>query len=153
MSQAVDLESLHLLSCTLDMKDHWAEVCEALGKPLIVSSDKVSYTRRRRAYWTNFMIPDGWASGLSPLDANTVLDEGRRAQKHVSTKGLYCKPIGASWKGMPSNPEASTGAPFLVIDEAFDEPQHIRVEEAEQLMGMERGTTEGEGLTALDRLK
>ena len=136
-----------------DMEDHWLEVCNSLGTPTIVSADTVSFTRRRRAYWTNFEIPKDWNKHLSPQDPNTVLDDGRRIQKHVSTKGLYVKPIGASWSGDENSPTASTNAPVLVFDEAYDEPQHLRPHEAEGLMGMEPGTTEGEGITALLRLK
>ena len=32
-----------------DMKEDWAEACDALGKTIIVCSDKISHTKRNRA--------------------------------------------------------------------------------------------------------
>ena len=66
---------------------------------------------------------------------------------------MQCRPIGASWEGDPSNPTAATNAPVLVYDDAADEPVQLRAHEAEQLMGMKAGTTEGEGIAAIDRLR
>ena len=81
------------------------------------------------------------------------MDPGRRIQKHPSSKGYYSRPIGASWHGNPDSPVANTNAPVLVFDENSDEPQHLRVNEAEHLMGMTTDTTKGPGISNLDRMK
>ena len=63
------------------------------------------------------------------------------------------QPLGASWKGDEDKPHAATNKPLVIIDEAMDEPTDVFPEEAEQLMGMEIGTTAGEGITNIDRLR
>ena len=136
-----------------DMNQDWAEVCDALGRPTIVNSEDYSYTRRKRAYWTNIVIDPSILQGGEHKDPNSAMDPGRRVQKHPSSKGYYCRPIGASWKGDPDKPVANTNAPVLVFDENFDEPQHLRVNEAERLMGMTTDTTQGQGISNLDRMK
>ena len=59
------------------MKDDWAEVCDALGKPTIVCADEISYTKRNRAYWTNIDVPEDWRVGLSPRDPDTCMGPWR----------------------------------------------------------------------------
>ena len=61
------------------------------------------------------------------------MDPGRTVQKHQVKDRLQCRTIGASWEGDPSNPTAATNAPVLVFDEAHDDPQQLRPEEAERL--------------------
>ena len=80
------------------------------------------------------------------------MDPGRKIQKIPSRGRLCTLPLGASWKGDSEDPVASTNRPVLVIDENHDEPQHVRPEEAEQLHGMPRGTTAGDGISAITRL-
>ena len=135
-----------------DMKDDWKEVCDALGKPYIINSEDHSFTCRRRAYWTDIPLPDDFTKGYEPKESNDCMDPGRKLQK-IPTRGrLSTLPIGASWKGNPGDPVASTNRPVLVIDENHDEPQHLHPEEAEELHGMLRGTTAGDGIQAIDRL-
>ena len=56
-----------------DMKGDWAEVCDALGKPITVCADEISHTKRNRAYWTNIDVPDGWREGLKPKGPGYLL--------------------------------------------------------------------------------
>ena len=135
-----------------DMKEDWKEVCDALGKPYIINSQDHSYTCRKRAFWTNIPLPDDFKQGYEPKDSNDCLDPGRKMQKMPSRGRLCTLPLGASWKGDPEDPVASTNRPVLIIDENHDEPQHVRPEEAEQLHGMPRGTTAGDGISAITRL-
>ena len=134
------------------MKEDWKEVCDALGKPYIINSQDHSYTCRKRAFWTNIPLPDDFKQGHEPKDSNDCLDPGRKIQKMPSRGRLCTLPLGASWKGDPEGPVASTNRPVLIIDENHDEPQHVRPEEAEQLHGMPRGTTAGDGISAITRL-
>ena len=135
-----------------DMKEDWKEVCDALGKPYIINSQDHSYTCRKRAFWTNIPLPDDFKQGYEPKDSNDCMDPGRKIQK-IPSRGRLCTiPLGASWKGDSEDPVASTNRPVLVIDENHDEPQHVRPEEAEELHGMPRGTTAGDGISAITRL-
>ena len=136
-----------------DMPEHWAEVCQALGKPYIVDHQDFSTTKRRRAYWTNIELPPDWQEGCGPIDPNSCLDEGRKVQKYLAN-GRYCtRPLGAKWRNVDDNIIADTGRPLLITDVAFDDPQHVRPHEAEKLHGMASGTTHGAGITDELRLK
>ena len=42
-----------------DMPD-WQHVCDALGTPRVMNANVYSYTHRRRAFWTNIVVPDEW---------------------------------------------------------------------------------------------
>ena len=55
-----------------DMQE-WQVVNETFGEPTVLNSKHVSFTARRRAYWTSFRVPE---SGLQ--------DEARKweSQKH-----------------------------------------------------------------------
>ena len=103
-----------------DMPEDWKVVCDQLGTPTIIDAHDYSYTRRQRAYWFNFELPDGFDQFLGHRDPNTVMDPGRKVQKQPSRKGLYCKPVGGSWKDTDQGPEANTNAPIVVFDEAHD---------------------------------
>jgi hypothetical protein len=37
------------------MPEHWDEVNKALGSPIIINAADYSYTKRNRAYWSNFV--------------------------------------------------------------------------------------------------
>jgi hypothetical protein len=137
----------------MDMADDWAEVCDALGEPFIIDAHDHSYTKRRRAYWTNINVPEEFKQGYPPLEPNDCLDKGRRVQKYAAKGRMCTRPLGASWKGDAQEPEAATGRPQLVIDSEHREPQQLRPEEAERLMGMEAGTTAGAGITPIMRMK
>ena len=132
----------------------WAEVCGttgALGKSIIVCSDEISHTKHNRAYWTNIDVPEDWRDGLRPRDLNTCMDPGRTAQTYPACGKDCVRPLGASWMDCPEGPVANMGRPVLVNGQTKDEAQHVRPHEAEQLMGMDAGTTEGPGITTKNR--
>ena len=70
------------------MGAHWKEVCDALGEPLIVNHEDHSTTKRRRAYWSNFEIPDDWHEGRGPIDPDTCMDPGRKVERYP-VKPIY----------------------------------------------------------------
>ena len=55
-----------------DMKSDWKEVCDALGTPFLVNSSDHSYTKRRRAYWTNADIPADFKENHPPLKLSLI---------------------------------------------------------------------------------
>lgn len=140
-----------------DMPEDWAEVCKALGKPIIINAADHSYTKRNRAYWTTFDLPDDPAAmtaGYGPLrDPDACMDPGRKVQTYLAHGQAQVRPIGKSWRGDPDHPEADTNLPVLVDDEMHEKPQHLRPQEAERLMGMAAGCTAGSGATAKERLR
>ena len=81
------------------------------------------------------------------------MDPGRTVQTYPAFGKDCVRPLGASWSDGPEVPVASTGRPLLVNDQTRDEAQHVRPHEAEQLMGMDAGTTAGPGITAKNRLQ
>jgi hypothetical protein len=87
------------------------------------------------------------------LEPDDCMDPRRTIQKYTAYDKLKVYPIGKSWKGDPQNPVAATSRPVLVNDELKDTPQHLRVHEAEKLMGIEPGRTAGQGVTPRQRLK
>ena len=65
----------------------------------------------------------------------------------------YSGTVGSSWGGSLEAPEARTFFPVLVQDEEYPGvPQQLRPHEAEKLMGMPAGVTEGPGISNLQRL-
>ena len=50
-------------------------------------------------------------------------------------------------------PKAATSRPVLVDDEMYEESQHLRPHETERLIGMSGSDTEGNGVSAKERLK
>ena len=46
-----------------DMAEDWSTVCKLLGTPFIITADTCSFTRRRRAYWTNIPLPVDFGQG------------------------------------------------------------------------------------------
>ena len=91
-----------------DMKDDWAEVCDALGQPIIVCSDEIRHTKRNRAYWTNIDVPEDWRQELRPRDPDTCMDPGRTVQSDISSlwqklcKTFGCIDILVGWPRRPS---------------------------------------------------
>ena len=90
-----------------DMKEDWAEVCDALRKPIIVCSDKISHTKRNCAYWTNIAVPDTWCNGLRPRDPDTCMDPGRTVQTYPAFGKNCVRPLGASWTDDPEGPRSN----------------------------------------------
>ena len=136
-----------------DLHASWAEVCQVLGTPYVVNAENHSYTARNRAYWTNFNMPIGFKGSSGPLNPDDCCDPGRTMIRYKAYHKLRVHPIGHSWKGDPNSPVADTRKPVLVRDEIHDEPQHLRPQEAERLMGMPEGCTAGPGITAIERLR
>ena len=136
-----------------DMPEDWAEVCEALGQPLIVDHENYSTTKRRRAYWFNWSLPEDWAQGVDPIDPDTCMDAGRKCTRYFAEGHYSVRPLGASWKGHDDAPKAASNRKISVVDEQHDAPQEIRPEEAEALHGFDRGTTAASNVTAKERLQ
>ena len=140
-----------------DMKQDWTEVNKALGLPMVINAANYSYTKRNRAYWTSFVLPEQNADLTNGFSPKTNPDECMDAGRSVQTYSAYgidtVRPIGKSWKGHPDSPEANTSLPVMVTDERFEQSQHLKPQEAELLMGMPPGCTAGNGVSAKDRLK
>jgi hypothetical protein len=136
-----------------DMPGNWKEVCQALGEPTIVNSMLYSRTKRVRAFWNNFSIPIVLPKPSEPLDPQDCMLTGRVVHTYTANGTECVRPIGASWEGDPENPRANTRVPVLVDDELYDEPQHIKPEEAEALMGHRVGSTAAPGVSAKARLR
>ena len=79
------------------MGEDWKEVCECFGEPYVVTAHDVSYTKRRRAYWTNINLPEDWKADFKPLDPDSCMDPGRKVEKYLANGRLCVRPIGASW--------------------------------------------------------
>ena len=138
-----------------DMPDDWQVVCKALGTPRILDSADYSMARRVRAYWSNIPMPDDIAqltSGYSPGDPNTCMDPGRTVEPYFIDGKQTMRTIGGSWSGDPDSPVADTRVPVIVHDEQFEKAQHLRVNEAERLVGLFTDATAGGGVSAKDRL-
>ena len=136
-----------------DMADDWKEVNRSLGEPIIVDAKDYSYTTRRRAYWTNFLIPMYALKKDPKMNWDEFMDEGRT----LHTKKVYGRQavptICKSWKGDPENPTESTNYPVRVIDVNNPELMFLRPHEVEPLLGVTPGCTSGAGITAIARLK
>ena len=135
------------------MKADWKEVCDALGSPKIIDHEDYSTTKRRRAYWTNYEIPDDWHRGQGPIDPDMYMDPGRKVERYPVRDRMSVHPIGASWKGRVDSPTAASNKALKVRDERFEELQDLKAEEGEGLHGMQRGRTAGDNITAIDRLR
>ena len=135
-----------------DMKKHWDEINQAIGQPLIINAQVYSHTKRRRSYWTNFVIQDQLPPPFLFTDPNKCMIGNRTLLQYAACGRMNVRPIGATWRGDPDRPYASTSKPVLVNDPDYVHPQHLLPEEAEQLHGMPPGTTAGRGVTNKDRL-
>jgi site-specific DNA-cytosine methylase len=135
-----------------DLTEDWKEISDALGNPHVVDAQDFSCTRRRRAYWTNIVLPPDFASVPRPLDPDVCMDPGRTLQRFELKGVKYVRTIGKSWKGNPDSPTANTNAPVMVKDMQHSELQHLRPAEAERLVGMPPGCTDGPGISARQRL-
>jgi len=139
-----------------DMKADWDIVCKALGQPLVLDSADYSFSRRMRAYWTNFCLPDtieAITAGFSPGDPNICMDPGRTVEPYLVDGKTTMRTIGASWSGNPDSPVADTNVPVIVHDAAFQKAQHINVNEVERILGLPEDATSGGGVSVKDRLR
>ena len=136
-----------------DLGADWGEVCDRLGSPMLIDAQMYSFTRRYRAYWSNFVRGRDMPPPGPRLDPNMCLVNGRTAILSESRGRMSMNQIGGSWRGNPEHPYASTARPVLVFDPAHEKPQHLFPEEAEQLHGMEPGCTAGRGITNRQRLE
>jgi len=132
-----------------DMKDDFNWVCSELGvQPVLLNG---SFTTRNRLYWTNLVLPSDIANSVPHGDPNTCMDVGRTLQLYKGNVRTIC----SSWTGDPNNPTANTRLPVLVDDvkDGDGQPQQLRPHEAELLMGMPKDCTQGDGITAIMRLR
>jgi hypothetical protein len=141
-----------------DMEADWNAVCSVLGQPIIIDAADHSYTRRVRAYWTNFANLPSEKAQLTldfppSVEADMLMDPGRTIERTMIKGKSVVRTIGASWSGNPDNPVADTTVPIIVRDEMHDKAQHLRPHEAEALMAMTPGITAGCGVNARDRLR
>ena len=137
-----------------DLVKSWEEVCQVLGEPLMIAHDDFSTTARFRGYWlVNIPLSRDFTKGFGPREPNDCMDAGRTIQKYMAYGKSKVYPVCKSWKGDPWNPQAATSRPILVSDTNHQSPQHLRAHEAEALHDIEKGRTEGQGVTPLQRLK
>ena len=130
-----------------DLQEDWTEVCEALGDPMLIDAQMYSDRRRFRSYWSNFVKRRDLPPPVPKLDPNICMLGGRSMIQHMSYGKTSTRQIGGTWQGNPDKPYASIARPVLVNDPAHAKPQHLNVEEAEQLNGHEKGSTTGNGAT------
>ena len=140
-----------------DTQADWQVVCKALGTPRILDSADYSMARRVRAYWSNIQMPDDIAqptSGYSPGDPNTCtcMDPGRTVEPYFIDGKQTMRTIGGSWSGDPDSPVADNRIPVIVHAEQFEKTQHLRLNEAEGLVGLFTDAIAGRGVSAKDRL-
>ena len=76
-----------------DMPD-WHVVCAECGQPHVMNANVYSSTHRRRAFWTNIVVPDGWREPSAPPPHANDAMVGRRLV--VNARGTYhhCKLAG-----------------------------------------------------------
>jgi hypothetical protein len=136
-----------------DMAEDWAETCTVLGMAHIVTADTCSYTRMRRAYWTNIPMPPEFMQGCIPGDPDTCMDKGRTVVKYMAHGKPCLYPVNASWGGPHDNPVSTSERAVRVRDELHDTLQHLRPHEAELLHGLPRNCTAGAGVSDKQRLQ
>ena len=142
-----------------DMPCDWDFVNTNLGEPLIINSQDYSTTKRNRAYWHNSELlrrePYAWVEeGMSPINPDSCMDRGRTIIRYQANGQDCVRPLSASWKGDPANPECASQRKNMVTDEKFPgEYFEIRPIEAERLMGFPEDCTDAPDVTAKDRLK
>jgi len=141
-----------------DLVGDWDTVCNALGKPVIISHNDYSTTKRRRAYFTNdeTLLEDpnkGQNNGTS-IDPNTCMDPGRTLVSYLAAGRICFRPLSASYGGDPHNPVGMSNRRLRVQDEVCPGIlQELRVSEAERLHGLPEGSTDGPTVTPLDRIR
>ncbi len=139
-----------------DLKDDWQLVCRQFGPPLLLDAADFSTNRRIRAYWTRNMPLTSYeilTAGFAPIDGNQYMDEGRTLDPYLIDGKQTIRTIGASWRGNPYSPVADTDKPVVVHDVQTPGNKHLRVHEAELLLGFPVNSTAGRGVTPVDRLR
>ena len=91
-------------------------------------------------------------SGFAPVDPNDCMNHGRTVEPYLVDGKTTIRTISKSWRGNSDNPVPDTTVPVIVHDDLFEKAQYLNVEEAEQLLGFQRGATAGRGVTNKDRL-
>ena len=81
------------------------------------------------------------------------MGEGRKVERYKAEGHYSVRPIGASWKGRDDAPHSSSRRKIVVLDQAKEGPQDLLPEEAELLHGFAPGTTAGDGISAIMRLR
>ena len=115
---------------------------------MLINAHNYSYTKRYRAYWTNFMQMSDLPAPSPRPKPNECMVGNRNIIQYEACSRLNVRPIGASWK----NGKSTSSRPLLVDDPDFEQPQHLLPSEAEAFHGMPVGCTAGHGATADQRL-
>ena len=139
-----------------DLVADWKVVCLALGQLIVIDSADHSFTRRRRACWTNMHLPPSQKEltrGLSPIDPNQYMGPGRTLKPYFVDGKPTVRTIVASWTSDPDHPRADTGVPVLVYDQRYEQHRSLQAEEAELLMGFPAGSTSGRASTQIEALR
>ena len=91
--------------------------------------------------------------GLSPVEPNQYMGEGRTLEPYFIEGKTIVHTIGASWTGNDNHPKANTKVLVNVHDKCYEQVQPLNVEEAELLMGFPAGSTSGQAVTPISRLR
>ena len=140
-----------------DLPEDWATVCKTLGNPVVLDAADFSASRRVRAYWMlNMSLPDDFSAmtaGFGPIDANAFAQPGRTFEPYMVDGKKTIRTVGGSYEGNPQTPTARTSLPILLHDVSHQHMQHVRVQEAEPILGVPVDATAGGGVTPKDRLR
>ena len=130
-----------------DRVQDWATVCAVLGTPVKMNARDFSYTHRRRVFWTNASLPQGWDA---PAEEARCVDDMLDAGRHMLNRELPT--VTASWIG-GNSPVERTRYPLKVYDQLTGLEDFLRPPEAERLIGLPEGYTDVGDLTAADRCR
>ena len=143
-----------------DMQE-WQVVNETFGEPTVLNSKHVSFTARRRAYWTSFRVPESglqnenrkWVSQKHNADTE-CMDPGRSIIRDKNRNGeLVIRPLGKSWTIEDKRLIEDTSNPVWVKQKGRKYLTYLRANEAEQLHGLKKGCTAHTGKGSLNRLQ
>ena len=144
-----------------DDMPEWQIVNETFGEPIVLNSKHVSFTARRRAYWTSFRVPESglqdearkWESQKHNADTE-CMDPGRSIVRDKNRNGeLVIRPLGKSWTIKDRKLMEDTSKPVWVKQKGRKYLTYLRPNEAEQLHGLKRGCTAHTGEGPLNRLQ
>ena len=131
------------------MPNDWKEICDVLGRSVLINCQSYSYTKRYRAYWTNFYHESDLPPHDPKLNPNECMIGNRTIIQYEACSRMNVRPLGARWK----DGKSTSSRPIMVNDPKFEQLQHLLPEEAEALHGYQVGCTAGNDATADQRLK
>ena len=132
-----------------DTPNDWKEICDVLGRSVLINCQSYSYTKRYRAYWTNFYHESDLPPHEPKLNPNECMIGNRTIIQYEACSRMNVRPLGARWK----HGKSTSSRPIMVNDPKFEQLQHLLPEEAEALHGYQVGCTAGNDATADQRLK